>query len=122
MVQRLFPKAGLSSDPSGNTPAYGRDHTGAGVGRSRTGDKLRTLTATAIELDDDSSTRNFADRNYGADRTFCGSSDEDVSRAGHTTVIKADDVNTSSNHKGSPSNGGIMIQNEMSISYETRKD
>lgn len=99
--------------------------------RSGTGVKLRTMT-TAIELDDDSSTKNFSDRNYSPGVAFddvetgSSGSNEDASRAsrpGPRTVIEAgaDDRQTTS--RNGPADGrGIRIKNELNISYETRGD
>jgi hypothetical protein len=94
--------------------------------RTGTGVKLRTLT-TAIELDDDSSTKNFSDRHYASGLAFddvetgSSGSNEDASRPGPRTVIEAgaDDRQTSSRN-GPADGGGIRIRNELNISYETR--
>lgn len=109
---------------SSNNKAYGRSGTTV---RTGTGVKLRTLT-TAIELDDDSSTKNFADRNYASGRTFAdvetgssGSQEEEASRSGPRTVIEAGPSERETSSRSGPRNtGGIHIKNEMSISYETR--
>lgn len=92
--------------------------------RTGTGVKLRTLTSTVIELDDDSSTKNFSDQNYASGRTFVdvetgsANSNEDVaSRPGPRTVIEA---GTTGQADGG--GGGIRVKNETSISYETRAD
>lgn len=95
--------------------------------RTGTNVKLRTLT-TAIELDDDSSTKNFADRNYSSGRTFpdvetgsSGSNEDAGIHAGPRTVIEAGADGRDTSSRGGPEEGGgIRIKNEMSISYETR--
>lgn len=109
-----------------------------GGGTTSTGVKLRTLTK-AIELDDNSSTQNFADRNYtshnwaDAETGSSGSAEEgrrdsdgaperanafpQPLQQGSRTGIKT----TAERAKGidhTPTDRGIHIKNEMSVSYE----
>jgi hypothetical protein len=84
-------------------------------------------TNKVIELDDDSSTKNFSDQNYGSGRTFVdvetgslSSSDEDRSRHGPKTTIQA--TGNGSTVGSARAGGGIHVKNETSISYETRGD
>lgn len=126
LVQNLFPNSGLASGGQSSNRGYGQSSTN-GV-RTGTGVKLRTLT-TAFELDDDSSTKNFADRNYAPDAFVdvetgsSGSNEDNSSRPGPRTVIEAGPDGRRMSGRDWPTDGrGIRIQNEMSISYETRGD
>ncbi|KAG9252083.1 uncharacterized protein F5Z01DRAFT_638720 [Emericellopsis atlantica] len=117
VIQRLLPNSGLTSGGQSSTNGGGGVRTGTGV-------KLRTL-ATAIELEDDSSTKNFADRNYSSGlryadaETGSSGSNEDAPRPGPRTVIEAG-ADDGQSRSGQPEDGGIRVKNEMSISYEAR--
>lgn len=84
----------------------------------------------AIELDDDSSTKNFADRNYAQDATYgdvesgsSGSNDEDGRQRGpgpRTTVEAVAKDRQTLSRNGADDCGGIRVRNEMTVSYEVR--
>ena len=128
VIQRLLPTSALASrgqTSSGRT--YGQISTTGGT-RSKPGVKLRTMSE-AIELDDDSSTKNFADRNYAQDATYgdletgSSGSNDDGPRRGpgpRTTVEAVAKDRQTSNGNGTDDCGGIHVRNEMTVSYEIR--
>lgn len=124
IVRHLLPGSvlGSASDPSSGR-AYGKSGTHGGTGTG-TGVKLRTMT-TAIELEDDSSTKNFSDRNFtNRDphdvETGSSNSSDDGQAYGHKTVIMSD-RNTSGakaqNDQNTAVGKGIHVKNEMSVQW-----
>lgn len=132
IVQRFMHGSPFGSD---NTSSGGGPRGG---GTTSTVAKLRTLSQ-AIELDDNGSTQNFADRHFSSHywaNTETGSSasarggcrDNNGGpvqsnphpkplQHGLRTVIKTT-AERASRTENSPTVGGIMITNEMTLSYE----
>lgn len=132
IVRRLLPGSAFSSGDPSSGRAYARSGTNGGVGTG-TAVKLRTLTR-AIELDDDSSTKNFSDRHFSSrnnvdmETASSGSSENGAeargtysgpSQAGPKTVIETG-TDRPGTGKETLANKGIHVKNEMSISYESK--
>ncbi|KAH7304726.1 hypothetical protein B0I35DRAFT_484286 [Stachybotrys elegans] len=126
VIRYTFPGSVLASDDhSSNT----RGHTKTGGARTGNSIRLRSLTP-AIELDDDVSTKVFADRNYAPSSSTTadvemggyGPSRSEQLISGPTTVIEVTAGNNASttNHE-EPEEGGIRVMNETRISYENKR-